>query len=327
MTSQHDNIARMDKTGIDRAAHLLQQGDVVAFPTETVYGLGADATNDMAVARIYDVKQRPQFNPLIVHFRSADDVWTEAHSTATAKKLAAAFWPGPLTLVLKKSETCRLSPLVSAGLDSVAVRVPAHAGAQALLQAAGLPIAAPSANRSGAISPTSAEHVAASLGNRVPLILDGGSCSVGLESTIVDVTGVTPVLLRPGGVPVEALEDAAGRIALAGPTDTDAPQAPGQLLSHYAPNAGIRLMATDIREGELLLGFGAASDAMLNLSPTGDLLEAAANLFAMLHALDSMHPQCIAVSPIPDTGLGMAINDRLQRAAAPRQDATLNRRG
>lgn len=318
MNNQHDNIARMDKSGIDRAAHLLRQGDVVAFPTETVYGLGADATNDTAVARIFAVKQRPQFNPLIVHFRSADEVWTETRPTDTAKKLAAAFWPGPLTLVLDRAETCRLSPLVSAGLDSVAVRVPAHDGAQSLLQAAGRPVAAPSANRSGAISPTSADHVAASLGNRVPLILDGGSCSVGLESTIVDVTGDTPALLRPGGVPVEALKDAVGRIDLAGPTDTDAPKAPGQLLSHYAPNAGMRLRATDIRDGEVLLGFGAVSNATLNLSPSGDLLEAAANLFAMLHALDSMNPQCIAVSPIPDTGLGMAINDRLRRAAAPR---------
>lgn len=318
MNNQHDNIARMDKSGIDRAAHLLQQGDVVAFPTETVYGLGADATNDTAVARIFAVKQRPQFNPLIVHFRSADEVWTETRPTDTAMKLAAAFWPGPLTLVLDRAETSRLSPLVSAGLDSVAVRVPAHDGAQSLLQAAGRPVAAPSANRSGAISPTSADHVAASLGNRVPLILDGGSCSVGLESTIVDVTGDTPALLRPGGVPVEALKDAVGRINLAGPTDTDAPKAPGQLLSHYAPNAGMRLKATDIRDGEVLLGFGAVSNATLNLSPSGDLLEAAANLFAMLHALDSMHPQCIAVSPIPDTGLGMAINDRLRRAAAPR---------
>ncbi len=318
MTNHSHIMTEMDKAGIERAARLLKAGDIVAFPTETVYGLGADATNDTAVARIFEAKDRPQFNPLIVHFSTVEAVWAETVATDLARTLAAAFWPGPLTLVLARSETCRLSPLVSAGLDSVAVRVPAHAGAQTLLQAAGTPIAAPSANRSGAISPTSADHVLASLGNRVPLILDGGSCTVGVESTIVDATCDPPVILRPGGVSMEALKDVIGNIAAALGSAEDAPKAPGQLLSHYAPEARVRLAATSVRDGELLLGFGQVSEATFNLSPSGDLLEAAANLFAMLHKADAMRPACIAVSPIPERGLGRAINDRLRRAASPR---------
>lgn len=312
----------MDTPGIEHAAVCIQSGDIVAFPTETVYGLGADATNDKAVARIFEAKERPQFNPLIVHFNEIDAVWKETGPSEVAIKLAKAFWPGPLTLVLNRASDCKLSPLVSAGLDSVAVRVPAHVGAQLLLTEAGVPIAAPSANRSGSISPTTAEHVYTSLGDRVPLILDGGSCDVGLESTIVDLTADVPAVLRPGGISKNALQRVLDTFVdqpkNAKPTDETAPKAPGQLLSHYAPNTSVRLSATHKKMGDVLLGFGPVEGATLNLSQSGDLLEAAANFFAMLHQLDAMNASCIAVSPIPATGLGEAINDRLRRAAAIR---------
>jgi len=322
MKEQNGIVLEMDTAGIKRAVALLHAGEVVAFPTETVYGLGADATNDIAVARIFEAKQRPQFNPLIVHFTDAGAVWSETEPSETAKILADAFWPGPLTLVVQRKNDCRLSQLVSAGLESVAVRVPAHAGAQQLLNSTGRPLAAPSANRSGSISPTSAHHVFLSLGNKIPLILDGGACDVGLESTIVDVTGDRPVILRPGGISIDELQHAVGgtveRFSDGAKQNGNAPKSPGQLLSHYAPSAPVRLSAQNVEPGEVLLGFGPVDQAALNLSPSGDLVEAAANLFSMLHTLDAMHPSRIAVSPIPDTGLGEAINDRLQRASAPR---------
>ena len=296
-----------------RAAKLLAAGELVAFPTETVYGLGADARNGRAVAAIYAAKGRPSFNPLIVHVADAETARAFVTWTDAAEKLADAFWPGPLTLVLPLKPGHGISELVTAGLDTLAVRVPAHPAARALLRAFGGPVAAPSANPSGRISPTTAAHVLAGLSGRIAAVVDDGPCPVGLESTIVGLTG-TPALLRPGGVAAEEIEAVLGQI-LAG-RDEGAISAPGQLASHYAPDARVRLNAKAPRKGELFLGFG-AMECDLNLSPAGDLAEAAANLFGHLHALDARgHP--IAVAPIPETGLGAAINDRLRRAAAPR---------
>lgn len=306
------------ETGLTRAAELLRAGALVSFPTETVYGLGADATDDRAVARIFEAKGRPRFNPLIVHLPDIAAVEAVAVLEGDALRLADVFWPGPLTLVLPIRPGAGLSPLVSAGLPSVAVRVPDHALARRLLAEAGRPIAAPSANPSGRISPTTAAHVLAGLGGKIEAVLDGGPCPVGIESTIV---GFTPeaTLLRPGGLPAEAIEQALG-YALAAPGDGPV-TTPGQLGSHYAPRAQIRLDATQAAPGERLLGFGPVEGAALNLSPSGDLVEAAANLFHHLHALDTAGSAPVAISPVPDHGLGRAINDRLRRAAAPRDGA------
>ena len=303
---------------IAEAARLLRAGALVAFPTETVYGLGADATNDRAVAGIFAAKNRPDFNPLIVHLADADDVARHAAWSGPARRLADAFWPGALTLVLPRLPHCRLSLLVSAGLDTVALRLPAHDVARRLLRATGRPVAGPSANPSGRISPTTARHVAEGLGDKVATILDAGPCPLGLESTVVGFDGDRPLLLRPGGVTAEEIEAVVG--PLGSPAPADRPNAPGQLASHYAPTAPVRLDARQADAGELLLGFGrdAPADATLNLSASDDLREAAANLFAMLRQLDAKRPTGIAVMPIPETGLGRAINDRLRRAAAPR---------
>ncbi|MCP3970636.1 MAG: threonylcarbamoyl-AMP synthase [Rhodobacteraceae bacterium] len=303
-----------DAAGLGRAATILRQGGLVAFPTETVYGLGADARNDHSVARIFEAKQRPGFNPLIVHLPDLAAAREIACFDDTALRLAESFWPGALTMVLPLRQDAGIAPLVTAGQRSIALRVPDHALAQALLHQTGCPIAAPSANPSGRISPTSAAHVASGLSGRIEAILDGGSCPVGLESTIV-ATAPGPTLLRPGGLPVEAIEACLGA-PLARPAAPETPSAPGQMSSHYAPRARLRLNATKRRKDELLLGFGALT-ADLNLSPTGDLTQAAANLFGYLHALDAQGAP-IAVAPIPETGLGRAINDRLRRAAAPR---------
>lgn len=300
--------------GIAEAAALLQAGALVSFPTETVYGLGADARNGTAVAGIYDAKGRPGFNPLIVHVASQQMAARYAVWSKTAEDLAAAFWPGPLTLVLPLKEGHGLSSLVTAGLGSVALRLPAHATAQAILQRFGGPIAAPSANPSGRISATTASHVMSGLEGRIAAIVDDGPCPVGLESTILGLTQATPQLLRAGGVPQEALEEMLGApLAVASGVEIIAP---GQLKSHYAPGASVRLNATDRHPGEVVLGFG-AMEGDVNLSPAGDLVEAAARLFDHLHQLDAMKAP-IAVVPIPDHGLGRAINDRLARAAAPR---------
>jgi L-threonylcarbamoyladenylate synthase len=307
---------------IEEAARLIREGELVAFPTETVYGLGGDATNERAVAKIFEAKGRPQFNPLISHVLDAVEAARLVQWNETADKLAARFWPGPLTLVLPRAENSPIALLVTAGLDTAAIRAPAHPMAQALIRAAGRPIAAPSANRSGAVSPTRAEHVAESLGDRVKLILDGGPCEVGLESTVLDLTTATPTLLRPGGATREAIEAVIGRIALSDalPSGDAARKSPGQLDSHYAPTRPVRLNATSVARDEALLAFGprppAGARQMLNLSPEGDLTEAAANLFAYLRALDQPGNARIAVMPIPQTGLGLAINDRLRRAAA-----------
>jgi L-threonylcarbamoyladenylate synthase len=315
MDGKDTELLSADAAGIARAAALLRAGALVSFPTETVYGLGADATDDSAVARIFEAKGRPRFNPLIVHLPDTARVSEFAVLTGDAARLADAFWPGPLTLVLPIRPGARLSPLVSAGLPTVAVRVPDQPLAHALLTAADRPVAAPSANPSGRISPTEAAHVIAGLAGRIEAVLDGGACAVGVESTIVGFDPV-PTLLRPGGLPAEAIEACLGaKLATLAPGDTVS--APGQLQSHYAPRAPIRLNVTDLRPGERLLGFGAV-EAALNLSPSGDLVEAAANLFHHLHRLDAGGDAPIAVSPIPETGLGRAINDRLRRAAAPR---------
>jgi L-threonylcarbamoyladenylate synthase len=307
---------------IDEAARLIREGELVAFPTETVYGLGGDATNERAVAKIFEAKGRPQFNPLISHVLDAGEARRLVQWNETADKLAARFWPGPLTLVLPRAKDSPIALLATAGLDTAAIRAPAHPMAQALIRAAGRPIAAPSANRSGAVSPTRAEHVADSLGDRVKLILDGGPCEVGLESTVLDLTTSTPTLLRPGGATREAIEAVIGPVALshAAPCGSAAHKSPGQLASHYAPARPVRLNATSVTADEGLLAFGpqppAGANQMLNLSVSGDLTEAAANLFAHLRALDQPANARIAVMPIPQTGLGLAINDRLRRAAA-----------
>jgi len=304
-----------DAQGFARAAAIWRAGGLVAFPTETVYGLGADAANDRAVAAIFEAKERPRFNPLIVHVDSAERARDFVDWSDAAEIVATAFWPGPLTLVLPLREGAQVSPLVTAGLPTLAVRVPAHPVARALLAAFGGPVAAPSANPSGRISPTQADHVLAGLDGRIAAVVDGGACPVGGESTILGLAG-DPELLRPGGVPVEVLEAALGTpVARRG--EADALTAPGQMRSHYAPGTSVRLNATERRAGEVMLGFGPVAGD-LSLSETGDLVEAAANLFHHLHALDATGAAGIAVAPIPERGLGWAINDRLRHAAAPR---------
>lgn len=300
--------------GMKRASALLREGRQVAFPTETVYGLGADARDASAVAGIFAAKDRPAFNPLIVHVANADTAWRYVEWSRKAERLANLFWPGPLTMVLPLRSDCGIADLVTAGLPSLAVRVPAHPIAQKLLTHFNGPIAAPSANPSGRISATTADHCIAGLDGRIAAIVDGGSCPVGLESTIVGLED-DPVLLRPGGLANEDIAAALGR-PLRTRDQADAVTAPGQLRSHYAPRAALRLNATARRKGEVLLGFG-AMECDLNLSPRGDLTDAAARLFSALHELDASG-QPIAVAPIPDRGLGLAINDRLRRAAAPR---------
>jgi L-threonylcarbamoyladenylate synthase len=312
---------------IERGAALLREGGLVAFPTETVYGLGGDATNDGAVAAIFAAKGRPSFNPLIVHLAVSEAMREFVEVDERAALLARHFWPGPLTLVLPRRAACRVSLLASAGLDSLAVRVPAHPVAHALLTATGRPIAAPSANRSGRVSPTTAEHVRSELAGHIAAILDGGPCAVGLESTVLDLTTDRPILLRPGGVPVEALRALIGSVDDAVTTEAapDAPRAPGMLLSHYAPDLPLRLDAKAAERGEAFLAFGdAPSDTIPTrwLSRSGDLAEAAANLFAALREVDRRPFTGIAVAPIPETGLGRAINDRLRRAAAPREKSS-----
>jgi len=306
-------------TDIEAAAALLRAGRLVAFPTETVYGLGGDATDDRAVAAIFEAKGRPRFNPLILHGPDAGTLAREAAFSPLAETLARRFWPGPLTLVLPRRPESRVSLLCSAGLDSLAVRVPRHPLAQALLRACGRPLAAPSANRSGRISPTRPEHVIEELGDAVAMVLDGGPCAVGLESTVLDLTGPRPALLRAGGLSRAELEAVAGSLAV--PGAGAAPRSPGQLASHYAPHLPLRLNATGVRADEALLAFGRplpGAALVENLSPDRDTTEAAAHLFAALRRLDRPGLAGIAAMPIPDEGLGEAINDRLRRAAAPR---------
>jgi L-threonylcarbamoyladenylate synthase len=314
-------IVPATRAAIGCAARRLRAGELVAFPTETVYGLGGDATDEAAVARLFAAKGRPRFNPLIAHVPGLAEAEALALFDARAREAARRFWPGPLSLVLPRRSDSGLSLLASAGLDTVALRAPADAVAQSLLRAAGRPIVAPSANRSGRVSPTTAVHVVAEFGDEIAMVLDGGPCRIGIESTVLDLTGSAPLLLRPGGVPLEALTAMLGRIAIADAGEA-APRSPGRLASHYAPRLTLRLGATKARPGEALLAFGPAAlpgfAAVLFLSRCGDLAEAAANLFAMLRCLDRPEFVGIAVMPIPDEGLGRAINDRLTRAAAPR---------
>ena len=315
-------LAPASEESIAAAAAILRRGGLVAMPTETVYGLAADATSDAAVAEIFAAKGRPAFNPLIAHVLDAETAREFAIFGRDAEQLAQAFWPGPLTLVLPVVPGCRVSLLARAGLDTLAVRAPAHPVARRLIEAAAVPLAAPSANLSGRVSPTTAAHVLADLDGRIDWILDGGPSRHGLELTIVACLN-EPTLLRPGALPREAIEAALGRpLALSAPPQ-DAPNAPGQLNSHYAPRARVRLDAADVAADEAALDFagalaGEATLARLDLSPSGDLVEAAAHLFAHLRALDASGARTIAAAPVPNWGLGGAINDRLRRAAAPR---------
>jgi L-threonylcarbamoyladenylate synthase len=323
----HTRLVDAELVAIADAAVCLADGGLVAFPTETVYGLGADATNGPAIARLYAAKGRPSFNPLIAHVFDLASAKKLAVFDAAAEKLAAAFWPGPLTLVLKKRSGCPVAELATAGLDSIAVRVPQHPVALAILSRLGRPIVAPSANRSGHVSPTTARHVMDDLNGRIDYVVDGGPAQVGVESTIVGCLD-KPVLLRPGGLAREQIEAALGsplEDAPAAVYDSEAPVAPGMLESHYAPRAQLRLAADHVNPGEALLAFGiklpvSTKDAalVLNLSPNADLVEAATNLFSDLRALDQSGVATIAVMPVPNQGLGEAINDRLARAAAPR---------
>ncbi len=312
------------------AAALLRDGALVAFPSETVYGLGADAWNGRAVAAVFEAKGRPHFNPLICHFADAESAFAEVVADDRARALAAAFWPGPLTLVLPRRPACRVDLLAGAGLDTLAVRVPAHPVTLAMLRHAARPIAGPSANRSGQVSPTTSAHVLAGLAGRIAAVLEGGDCAVGVESTVLDLTGAGAVMLRPGGVPAAAIEAVIGRIGrplkLAAADATRSLRSPGMLLSHYAPSLPLRLDAVAVETSEALLAFGPqplpGAGAMWNLSPGGDLAEAASRLFAGLRWLDAEGQRLglrgIAAMPVPPEGLGEAIADRLARAAAPR---------
>lgn len=319
-------ILRMDKAGVTRAAALLREGALVAFGTETVYGLGADATNAEAVAAIFRAKGRPRFNPLICHYPSSDAAFRHVVADERARAIGRSFWPGPLTLVLPRQPDCPVALLTGAGLDTLAVRVPGHPAAMSLLRQAGRPIAAPSANRSGHVSPTCAQHVLDELGGRIAAILDSGPCKVGVESTVLDLSGPRPVLLRPGGVSVEDLEARLGPIRRgAAPTASEGLRSPGLLESHYAPDLPVRLGAVSVANNEALLAFGAplpGARCCFQLSETGRTIEAAARLFEGLRWLDAEGSRLglrgIAVMPVPDTELGLAVNDRLQRAAAPR---------
>jgi L-threonylcarbamoyladenylate synthase len=317
-------------TTVEEAAVLLREGKLVAFPTETVYGLGADAWNGKAVAAIFAAKGRPHFNPLICHYPDAEAAFAEVLADDRARRLAARFWPGPLTLVLPRRPECRVDLLAGAGLDTQAVRVPAHPLALALLRAVGRPVAAPSANRSGQVSPTTAAHVLEGLGGRIEAVVDGGPCEVGVESTVLDLASPGgAVLLRPGGVTAEAIEAEIGPLGHALAPESAAATAtlrsPGLMLSHYAPSLPVRLGAWSVEPGEALLAFGnplPGAGAVWNLSEAGDTTEAAARLFAGLRWLDTegwrLGLSRIAAMPVPEAGLGAAINDRLRRAAAPR---------
>ena len=324
-TELSTRVVKAGSEATKAAAQSLMAGGLVAFPTETVYGLGADATNGSAVARLYAAKGRPSFNPLIAHVAGLAEARRLARFDATATWLAEAFWPGPLTLVLPKRPDCPVSDLATAGLDSIAVRVPDHPVARELIAAFRRPLVAPSANRSGHVSPTTAAHVLADLRGQIDLVVDGGPTTVGVESTIVGCLD-KPTLLRPGGLAREAITPLLGHALADAPlmqavAEDEAPLAPGMLASHYAPKARLRLEAESVRDGEALLAFGPPVEhaaAMLNLSLRGDLVEAAANLFSHLRALDESGATAIAVMPVPEEGLGEAINDRLRRAAAPR---------
>lgn len=318
-------IKSVTKTVIDEAATLLKAGECVAIPTETVYGLAASALDGEAVSKIFEIKNRPNFNPLIVHFNSLYQLREFVDLPDMGEDLAQSFWPGPMTLIVRRRSDCVFADGVTAGLDTVAVRIPSHKTAQKIIAAAGVPLAAPSANASGEVSPTAATHVYDSLGDRVKLIVADGGAKVGLESTVIDVTGDRAVILRAGGVTVEQISDVLGyQVAYDDGHNNENPKSPGQLLKHYAPALPVRLRAYDVNEGEALLAFGSTKfmpvqnipdHRYLNLSETGDLDEAASNLFAYLRKLDKTDASSIAVMDIPNIGIGVAMNDRLRRAA------------
>lgn len=323
------SVLPANEAAVAAAARFLHEGGLVAFPTETVYGLGADATNAAAIARLYQAKGRPAFNPLIAHVGDLAAAREIGRFDAAALRLAEAFWPGPLTLVLPKSDSCAVADLATAGLDTVAIRIPAHQVARDILRVFGRPVVAPSANLSGHVSPTTAAHVQGDLEGRIDLIVDGGAVAVGVESTIVGIFD-EPMLLRPGGLPRADIERVLGRSLKQPPADAESdsaqPLAPGMLASHYAPRTRVRLGAIRIEPGEALLAFGSdavsgidAAAWVMNLSARGDLEEAAANLFGYLRTLDTKGAHNIAVMPIPNDGLGEAINDRLRRAAVGRE--------
>jgi len=312
-------VLPLSPAALVEAAMRLEEGRLVAFPTETVYGLAADATNDKAVAALYAAKGRPQFNPLIIHISDSSEVERLAETNEWAEALMLAFWPGPLTLVLPRLPTSPISLLATAGLDTIALRCPSHTGARQLIDAAGVPLAAPSANKSGLVSPTTAQHVAEGFNaDEVALILAGRKSAIGVESTVVDLTGPRPMLLRPGAVLLEDIERVLDCRVLTAEGNSNKPNAPGQLKSHYAPRLPVRLNVQIPNMGEAYIAFGPSMNAPFNLSPTGDLNEAAANLFALLREADQPKYSAISIAPIPNVGLGVAINDRLGRAAADR---------
>ncbi len=307
---------------IAEGAEIIKSGHCVVIPTETVYGLAADATNGQAVARIFEIKDRPTFNPLISHFHSLGHLQDYVALNETAKKLSSAFWPGAMTLILKRSKNCKISDLTCAGLDTIAVRIPSHPTAQKIIKAAGVPLAAPSANKSGEVSPTSATHVADSLGDKSPLIIADGSSKIGLESTVIDCTGDQAIIARMGAITPQDCEAVLGYVPKISDTNDEKPVSPGQLLKHYAPCTPVRLKAYDVQQGEALLAFGSTkfmpvdrAVKVMNLSDDGDLHQAASNLFSYLRQLDKVEAKAIAVMDIPNQGIGLAINDRLQRAA------------
>ena len=323
-------ISALSSQSIVKAASVLEKSGLVAIPTETVYGLAANAYDSRAIAKIFETKNRPHFNPLIVHVHDVETIADFAEMNATDKVIAQHFWPGPLTLILKRKKSSKLSDLATADFPTVAVRIPAHKGARDLIKACGFPLAAPSANISGTLSPTNPAHVAQSLGDSVDMILADGACTVGLESTVVDCTGDMPLILRPGSITAEEISHTLGQEVTYASTQQDSIKSPGQLLKHYAPSIPVRLNAIDLKEGEALLSFGTIKfmgikngqtatdlpDHMIrHLSKDGDLYEAATNLFSMMRDLDKPAHKAIAVMNIPDQGIGIAINDRLRRAA------------
>lgn len=317
-------IKQATPESIAQAAEILKKGDCVVIPTETVYGLAADATNGKAVAKIFDIKGRPTFNPLICHFRNLKQIIEYIELNEESKKMAAAFWPGPMTLIVNRKHDCSISDVATAGLPTVAIRIPAHPTAQKIIAAAGFPLAAPSANTSGEISPTNALHVVESLGDKCPLVIADGQSKIGLESTVIDMTGERAVILRPGAITVDDCAEVLGYDVEIDVANHDAPKSPGQLLKHYAPKTPVRLKAYDIHAGEALLAFGSTKfmaiskipdTHILNLSADGDLFEAASNLFSYMRRLDALNANNIAVMDIPNIGIGLAINDRLKRAA------------
>lgn len=311
-----NNIYQPDEKNLSRAALTIKSGGLVALPTETVYGLGANVYIASAVAKIFEVKQRPFFDPLISHIAEIDFLKTYAQTDERILAVAKQFWPGPLTMILKRTDNNAAIDLACSGLSNIAVRMPSHPVALELIRKSGVPIVAPSANKFKSISPTSAQHVFDSLGDKVDMILDGGACSVGVESTIVDLTGKNAAILRAGGTSKEDLEKFLNEKVLLSHGNPNQPSAPGQLLKHYAPSHPLRINAATRQPGEYFIGFGKIADCNINLSPSGDLREAAANLFAYLRQADAVNAyKSLAISPIPETGLGLAINDRIRRAS------------